>query len=185
MNPGWQPLDLKNWLAALSAGEVVAAPAEGVYSYCRDPFSEAALRGLINVKQRDPRKGLIVLIRHECELGELCAALGDTELDAIATYRAKGQPPTTLILPAKQALSPLLTGGRDTLAIRRARVDSMLEYLAAWGRPLVSTSLNNSGEAPATEAAAIPAGVAALTLPTPLSGIASRIYDCAGKRWVR
>ena len=47
----------------------------------------------------------------------------------------------------------------------------MQEYLAAWGHPLVSTSLNNSGEAPATEVSTIPADVVALTLPRPLSGI--------------
>ena len=103
----------------------------------------------------------------------------------MATYWAEGQPPTTLILPAKQMLSPLLTGNRGTLAIRRVRVDYMLEYLAAWDRPLVSTSLNKSDEAPAIEAAAIPPGVVALTLPTPLSGTPSRIYDCARTRWVR
>jgi L-threonylcarbamoyladenylate synthase len=176
---------LRSWLTALQAGEVVVAPAEGVYGYCCDPFSEAALFKLMDLKQRSPQKGLIVLVQRERQLREVCAPLGHAEREAIATYWAKGQPPTTLVLPAKYALSPLLTGGRDTLAIRRPRVGYMREYLAAWGRPLVSTSLNKSGEAPATEASAIPARVVALTLPVPLSGIPSRIYDCAERRWVR
>lgn len=185
MEPYWQPLVLRNWLAALSSGEVVAAPAEGVYGYCCDSFVEASLQKLIRLKQRSLQKGLIVLIHHERQLDELCASLGVAEREAIATYWVEGQPPTTLLLPAKERLSPLLTGGRDTLAIRRTRVGYMQEYLAAWGQPLVSTSLNTSGEAPAMEADAIPAGVVALKLPTPLSGTPSRIYDCAAKRWLR
>lgn len=176
---------MKNWLAAVSCGEVVAAPAEGVYGYCCDPFSKAALQKLLHLKQRGPQKGLIVLIHHERQLDEVCSPLGVAEREAIATYWAEGQPPTTLLLPAKAGLSLLLTGGRDTLAIRRARVGFMQEYLAAWGQPLVSTSLNISGEAPATDADTIPAGVVALTLPTPLSGTPSQIYDCAAKRWLR
>ncbi len=54
--------NLREWLIALSCGGVVAAPAEGVYGYCCDPFSEIALQNLINLKQRDPAKGLIILI---------------------------------------------------------------------------------------------------------------------------
>ncbi len=185
MDPFWPPTTLTNWLAALRAGEVVAAPAEGVYGYCCDPFNETALCKLMDIKQRSARKGLIVLIQHERQLGAVCDRLGKVEREAIATYWVDGQPPTTLILPAKQGLSQLLTGGRDTLAVRYARAGYMQEYLGAWGHPLVSTSLNSSGETPATEVSTIPADVVALTLPRPLSGIPSRIYDCAGRRWVR
>ena len=79
MNPYWPPTTLTNWLAALRAGEVVAAPAEGVYGYCCDPFSETALCKLMDIKQRSTRKGLIVLIQHERQLGAVCDPLGKVE----------------------------------------------------------------------------------------------------------
>lgn len=177
--------NLREWLIALSSGGVVAAPAEGVYGYCCDPLREIALQKLINLKQRDPAKGLIILIHDKRQLKEVCAPLGKVEREAVATYWVDGQPPTTLILPTKRDLSPLLTGGRDTIAIRYARVGYMREYLTAWGQPLVSSSLNSSGDPPVTEATAMPAGMVALTVARPLSGNSSRIYDCAARRWLR
>ena len=119
----------------------MAAPAEGVYGDCCDPFSETALCKLMDIKQRSTRKGLIVLIQHERQLGAVCDPLGKVEREAVTTYWVDGQPPTTLILAAKQGLSQLLTGGRDTLAVRCARAGHMQEYLAAWGHPLVQHQL--------------------------------------------
>ena len=176
---------LRHWAEALRAGEVAAAPAEGVYGYCCDPFNETALRTLMVLKQRDASKGLIVLVQSEAQLARVCSPLGDSEHEAIRAWWAPGQPPTTLILPAGEGLSRLLTGGRGTLAVRCPLVEYMREYLTAWGGPLVSTSLNIGGEAPATCAGQIPPNVVALTLAFPLSGTPSRIFDCAGKRWLR
>lgn len=174
------------WCAALKRGDIVAAPAEGVYGYCCDPFNTAALERLMTAKQRSPNKGLIVLVNDTAQLERLCPLpFTASEQEAIATLWDSTQPPTTLILPALPSLSPLLTGGRDTLAIRRPNSPYMQEYLAAWGHPLVSTSFNLSGEAPATEAAQIPADIPALTLPKPLSGTPSRIYSPATRTWLR
>ena len=99
MNPYWPPTTLTNWLAALRAGEVVAAPAEGVYGYCCDPFSETALCKLMDIKQRSTRKGLIVLIQHERQLGAVCDPLGKVEREAVTTYWVDGQPPRRSFSP--------------------------------------------------------------------------------------
>ena len=76
-------------------------------------------------------------------------------------------------------------GGFDTVSVRLPQVDYMQQYMQAWGKPLVSTSLNIAGEPPATEVTDAPAGVAALTLPEPLHGQPSRIYNPATEEFLR
>jgi tRNA A37 threonylcarbamoyladenosine synthetase subunit TsaC/SUA5/YrdC len=79
----------------------------------------------------------------------------------------------------------LLTGDFGTLAIRLPQPAYMQAYLQAAAIPLVSTSLNISGEAPATHAAAIPTGTPSLTLNEPLSGTPSRIFNPMTNQWLR
>jgi L-threonylcarbamoyladenylate synthase len=184
MSKHWNPAQLAPWLAALKAGEVAAAPAEGVYGYVADPFNPKALQKLIQLKQRDPAKGFIVLIDQLAQLQQLCPQ-PLPPYAAAATRSHWPYPPVTLILPALPTLPPLLTGGTTTIAVRYPAVDYMLEYLAAFGGPLVSTSLNISGEPPAIQASQIAADVPALTLAEPLSGRPSRIYDPEKSLWLR
>jgi L-threonylcarbamoyladenylate synthase len=183
----WAPEQLKTWLAALKAGEVAAAPAEGVYGYVADPFDAAALAKVMALKARDPGKGLIVLIRSADELPLLCPRRlpAAVQIAVGASWPCPPERPVTLVLPARKGLPELLTGGRGTVAVRCPATPYMREYLEAWKGPLVSTSLNLSGEPPVTEGAAISPGVAALTLSRPLSGCVSRVFDPVANTWLR
>ncbi len=181
----WNQPELQTWAAALLAGQVCAAPAEGVYGYVADPFNTAALENVLQVKNRVPTKGCIVLVAHTAQLTQLCPTFPHECHEAIATYWQAGQPPTTLILPALASLPELLTGGKGTIAVRLPQPAYMQEYLEAAGQPIVSTSLNLSGQPPATRAEEVPIGIPALTLPQPLSGTPSRIFHLLEKRWLR
>lgn len=184
MSP-WNASELSAWVAALHAGQVCAAPAEGVYGYVADPFNPAALQSVLTVKNRVPTKGCIVLIRNLEQLKKLCPPLPQSCTEAIATYWQPGQPPVTLILPALPTLPELLTGGLPTIAVRLPQPAYMQDYLAAAGQPLVSTSLNLSGEPPATTRQEVPTDVPALTLPDALSGTPSRIFNPVTGMWLR
>lgn len=193
--PVFPPAALVTWLAALRAGQIAAAPAEGVYGYCADPFNPAALQALIALKQRNPAKGFIMLVSNPYQLAAVAnlASPQPAVAKAIATYFPfddSPQLPTTLILPAAQGLNPALTGahsasGHPTVAVRAPTCAYMREYLQAFGGPLVSTSLNLSGQPPATHALQIPADIPALTLPQPLSGTPSRIFNPLQNEWLR
>lgn len=181
----WKPSELHDWSAALRAGQVCAAPAEGVYGYVADPFNLTALQSLMEAKNRASTKGYIVLVQNVGQLKWLCPTLPQNCTDAMAAYWRPDQPPVTLVLPALPTLPPLLTGGLPTIAVRMPQVGYMQEYLAAAGQPVVSTSLNRSGEPPAIAREEVPAGVPALTLPQPLSGTPSRIFNVVENRWLR
>jgi L-threonylcarbamoyladenylate synthase len=198
--PFFPPARLVTWLAALRAGQITAAPAEGVYGYCADPFNPAALQALIQLKQRNPAKGFILLVSNPYQLASVAnltypqdASIHAAITRAIASYFPfdnSAQPPTTLILPAAANLNPALTGtntasGYPTVAVRAPTTPYMLEYLQAFAGPLVSTSLNLSGQPPATQISQIPANIPALTLPEPLSGTPSRIFNPLTAEWLR
>ena len=176
---------LEQWSAALHNSQVTAAPAEGVYGYCANPFNSAALASLIALKKRNSAKGFIVLVAEVSWLQRLCPPLPQPCRQAIQKYWQPGQPPTTLILPALPTLPENLTGAFPTLAVRLPQVEYMQQYLRAFGGPLVSTSLNESGQPPATRIGQIPPGIPALTLEQPLPGTPSRIYNPLTTEWLR
>ncbi len=174
---------LNKWLTALKNGEVVAAPAEGVYGYCADPFNKKALQKLIDIKKRDPQKGLICLISDHLQLSQICAPLTQKEKELTEKYWSRAHKnPTTLLLPVHPQMPDLLTGGRTTLAVRLPQIDYVQQYLQAWGQPLVSSSLNVAGAQPAITHQEIPAHIPALVLETPLSGKTSCIINTQGQK---
>ncbi len=184
MTPWSQP-ELSAWAAALHAGQVCAAPAEGVYGYVADPFNPEALQSILNVKNRVPTKGCIVLVQNVSQLEKLCPTLPQSCADAIAAHWQPGQQPTTLVLPALPSLPPLLTGGMPTIAVRLPQLEYMQQYLKAAGQPVVSTSLNLSGEPPAITREEVPSDIPSLTLPVALSGNPSRIFNPLTGVWLR
>ena len=181
--------DMQEWLAALQRGEVVAAPAEGVYGYCADPLKPAALEEILAIKQRSPKKGLICLVPDMPALGWICGTLTNADMNAVGdVWPCEKDDPVTLLLPAQPHAPDVLTGGRDTLAVRLPATDYMQEYLQAWKKVsghgvLVSTSYNLSGEEPVKDGKEVK-GVA-LRLPKPLNGRVSRIYYPAEQVWLR
>lgn len=164
-------------------GEIVAAPTEGVYGYCADPINPQKLEKILEVKQRSLKKGLIVLVSQLSQLGQFSPEFLPEECQsAISTYWPGA---VTILLPALLSLPSILTGGLSTIAVRFPSCPYMLEYLETHGGPLCSTSLNISGEPPAIAMEQIPKAVPALTLPTPLSGWVSRIFDPVANSWLR
>ena len=57
--------------------------------------------------------------------------------------------PNTWLLPVRSSVSPLLTGGRDTLAVRVTAHPLAAELCRRFGGPLVSSSANITGLRPA------------------------------------
>ncbi|MDE0724407.1 MAG: L-threonylcarbamoyladenylate synthase [Alphaproteobacteria bacterium] len=180
----WRQDRLSFWVQELRKGEVVVAPAESVYGYCCDPFNEGALRKLMSIKNRPVDKGMIVLVGSTKQLYRFVekSELSQAHRDAMKKYWPG---PYTLILPAKNELPDLITGSRNTVAIRMPRPIYMREYLRVWTKGLVSSSLNESGAEPVRDAEEIPHGPVALEMSRPLRGKPSKIYDPEKNAWIR
>lgn len=125
------------------AGGLGAYPTEGVWGLGCDPLNPDALARLIAIKGRGAEKGLIVIASAPEQLNALVQWPSDRSAqDAIF---ASWPGPVTWIVPAAPGLPALLTGGRDTLAVRVTAHPPVIALCNAIGQALVSTSANLSG----------------------------------------
>jgi|SRR5690554_2207307 len=139
----WQ---LRQACLALHRGGVIAYPTEAVFGLGCDPWNETAIIKLLAIKQRPLEKGLILIAADFNQLQDFIQPL---PADVLAKLNTSWPGPTTWLLPVRAAVSPLLTGGRDTLAVRVTAHPLAAELSRRFGGPVVSSSANLNGLRPA------------------------------------
>lgn len=141
----------------LRAGQLVALPTETVYGLAGDATSDIACARIFEAKGRPRFNPLIV---HLPSLGAVTrvAGLNDT---ARALAHAFWPGALTMVLPLREGhdLSPFVTAGLSTVAIRVPAHPAMRAVLAAFGGPLAAPSANPSGRISPTKAAHVQAGL--------------------------
>ena len=129
----------------------MAHASEGVWGLACDPFDRSAVKRVLDIKGRDADKGLIVVgAASEAFADELDALDGDMQ----ARIRASWPGAVTWVVPNRR-FPAWITGGRDTVAIRVPDHAQARTLAEAFGGPMVSTSANRSGAAPARTARSV------------------------------
>ena len=132
------------WIAqaadVLLRGGVIAYPTEGVFGLGCLPDDEAAVERVVDIKQRDASKGLILIAANEAQF--------DGWLDLAGKSLPPPAPtsPITCIVPPGPRVSPLLQGQHATIAVRLTTNPVAKALCEAVDSPLVSTSANLSGK---------------------------------------
>lgn len=133
--------------AILRAGGVITYPTEGVYGLGCLPERTDALRRIIEIKGRQAEKGLILIASTPQQLlrwidlsdvggmPRLTQAMRDFDVARACTF----------VVPAASSCHPLLTGGRDTVAVRVTKFAPAAALCDSVDSALVSTSANFSG----------------------------------------
>jgi len=137
-------LDVAAAVERLERGEVVAYPTETVYGLGADALSSEALARLRALKGRAPERGLSVLIADAPALDRCVSALPEA---ARRLSRRFWPGPLTLVVPVDDAA----LGGVATehgVGFRCSPQPTAAALARAFGRPLVSTSCNATGEQP-------------------------------------
>jgi L-threonylcarbamoyladenylate synthase len=145
--------------AVLRAGGLVALPTETVYGLGADATNDTAVARIFEAKGR-PRFN--PLIAH---VADVAAARRIARLDARAEALAAAfwPGPLTLVLPlrADAGLSPLVTAGLDSVALRVPAHPVARALLVAFGGPVAAPSANPSGRISPTRAAHVTEGLGA------------------------
>ncbi|AFH94156.1 MULTISPECIES: L-threonylcarbamoyladenylate synthase type 1 TsaC [Providencia] len=138
---------IENIIVSLNKGEVIAYPTEAVFGLGCDPDSEQAVNKLLELKQRPWEKGLILIADNYEQLKDY---VDDSQLtdEQKQTMFASWPGPVTWVIPAKSSTPKWLTGRFDTLAVRVTDHGLVKELCREYGKPLVSTSANLSGQEP-------------------------------------
>ena len=130
---------------AVRRGGIIAYPTEAVYGLGCDPWAAEAIFRILSLKRRNPDKGLIVVAADIGQLSGLIDISVNFDLEAVA---ATWPGPVTWVLPAKTGIPNWLTGGRRGIAVRVSN-HPVVRALCLKTGPLISTSANPAGAAPA------------------------------------
>jgi len=131
---------------ALHAEGVIAYPTEAVWGVGCDPFCETAVEQLLQMKQRDWRKG-VILVAANIEQFEMY--LHGLDEKYVQILHASWPGPNTWLVPNNGAAPDWITGGRDTLALRVTAHPVVAALCEKFGGAIVSTSANPAGKSPA------------------------------------
>lgn len=124
----------------LLRGGVIAYPTEGVFGLGCLPDDPEAIQRLLQIKQRDADKGLILIAADAGQFeGWIQLADGRALPDPDPTH------PTTWIVPPGPKVTALLQGSHTSLAVRITTNPTARALCLAADSPLVSTSANLSG----------------------------------------
>jgi len=137
------PASIAQAAGILRAGGIVAYPTETVYGLAVDPFSEAALRRLMEAKGRPETNPILCIIAGAEQLDALVAEVSPKARRCMDRFWPG---PLSLVLPRKEGVPDLLTAGSGRVCVRCPDHDDARALCAAFGGPITSTSANRSGE---------------------------------------
>ena len=132
-------------IEVLKAGGLILYPTDTVWGIGCDATNEAAVEKIYKLKQSEDKRSMLCLMR---------------DADMIVRYvnRAPGiafevmelsDKPLTAILPGAVGVAPNLIPETKTLGVRVPQHEFCQALLRKFGKPIVSTSANISGEATA------------------------------------
>lgn len=132
--------------SCIQDGGVVACPAEAVWGLSCNPFSEQAVRHILELKQRPVSKGLIVVA---ADLWMLAPVLELLPKDQLRRLSDSWPGPHTWLVPHGGLFPAWVTGDSDYVAVRITQAPALRALSRVVGGPLVSTSANPAGASPA------------------------------------
>lgn len=136
-------MDIDKVVYLLREGKLVIVPHDTVYGIIGDASSENVIRSIYEVKHRDYRKPLIMLVSSVDMLKEYVLELNEIEKDLINCYWP-GK--LTIILKKSNKVSNLITSGSDCVGVRFPDNQDLLKIIEMLNKPVISTSANLSNQ---------------------------------------
>lgn len=134
-----KPSQIEDAANLLKKGELVAIPTETVYGLAADASNEEAIRKIFVAKRRPTDHPLIVHIASFEAAREWAKEIPESAIK-IAEHFWPG--PLTLILKKRKNVSPLITGGQQTIALRMPINPIALQIIERLGKPIAAPSAN-------------------------------------------
>lgn len=142
-SPGHTPGNLAQAVDVLRRGGVIAYPTEAVFGLGCNPHDEKAVQRIIDIKGREAHKGFILIASSQAQLAQFIKPVSATQQAQLDEHWPG---PVTFVVPVNTDWSnTLLTGYRDTLAVRVSSHPDVATLCEHYGGAIVSTSANRSG----------------------------------------
>ena len=133
---------IKIAITHLKQGNVLLYPTDTIWGLGCDPFNETAINKVFDIKQRDKNKAFILLVDSLQMLSNYV-----TVSNTIIEILGKAVRPTTIIFHQTTGLPDFVLDNKDSsIAIRIVDHPFISDLISQFGKPLVSTSANISGD---------------------------------------
>lgn len=126
----------------LRAGGVILYPTDTVWGLGCDATNGDAVARIYRLKQSENKKSMLVL----CASADMVVRYVDRAPGIAFEVMELATSPLTLILPGAAGVAENLIPDEDTLGVRVPDHEFCRRLLRAFGRPIVSTSANVSGQ---------------------------------------
>nr|WP_299069750.1 L-threonylcarbamoyladenylate synthase [uncultured Allomuricauda sp.] len=134
--------EINNCIEKLKKGNLILYPTDTVWGIGCDATNPDAVKKVYALKRREDTKALICLVANQAMLERHVEQVPEVAYDIMDL----AQKPTTIVFEQPKGIAKNLIAEDNTLAIRVAS-DKFCQYLInKFGKPIVSTSANISGE---------------------------------------
>jgi L-threonylcarbamoyladenylate synthase len=128
------------------SGKIFIYPTDTIYGIGGNPFDISAVKRISDIKGRDEKKQFIWLFSDFENLMNYVEVIFENHLDFLQKIWPA---PVTVILKLNERTKNIIN--QETIAARIPQNDFCLKLLKEISRPLISTSVNRSGENPIIE----------------------------------
>jgi L-threonylcarbamoyladenylate synthase len=133
--------DIEKALEVLRNGGVILYPTDTIWGLGCDATNPEAVDKIYKIKRRSNSKSMLILLDSPNKLQDYVYVPSMAwELIKVSNY------PITIIYPEARNLAPNLIAEDGTVGIRIVRDDFCRDLIRAFGKPIVSTSANISGQ---------------------------------------
>ncbi|MDV7187322.1 L-threonylcarbamoyladenylate synthase [Lutibacter sp. TH_r2] len=134
--------DVSKGVEVLNKQQVLLYPTDTVWGIGCDATSEKAVQKIFTIKKRSESKSLIILVSCIKMLQKYIPNISSEVLVLLKTVKK----PTSIIYSNPVGLAKNVIAEDNTVAIRIPQNDFCIELIQQFGKPIVSTSANVSGE---------------------------------------
>jgi L-threonylcarbamoyladenylate synthase len=136
--------DIIKTLDTIKAGGIILYPTDTIWGIGCDATNTKAVEKVYHIKNRTEAKSLIVLLDTIDKLSIYVEKVPEITPDLLASITN----PVTIIYSNARKLAHNVIAPDGTIAIRIVKDDFCSELIRRFGKPIVSTSANISGEDP-------------------------------------
>ena len=134
--------EVLNSVNVIIEGGTMLYPTDTVWGLGCDATSEAAVAKVFKIKQRSESKSLIILVDGIEMLQQYIPSISEDVLNLLASTKK----PTTIIYNNPVGLAKNVVASDNTVAIRIPQNEFCKQLISKFGKPIVSTSANVSGD---------------------------------------
>ncbi len=135
--------ELAQTIANLKGGKLILYPTDTVWGLGCDATNGDAVSKIFQLKNREESKSLVVLVNSIEMLKEYVEKLPEKAIKILQT----AENPTTIIYKNPKGFAKNTIASDDTIAVRIPKHQYCLNLIREFGKPIISTSANISGEA--------------------------------------